>query len=104
MMSAVTFAVGPTVSFRSSSWISPSTEPSISRSSVPEISPFTCRLDPSHPVMSGAAACGVSRFFLSHIGPSQRQHTPRKFPRLDPPLQLTETPCEIQHCPESYSL
>src|SRR5271168_3089824 len=56
MMSAVTFAVAPTVSFRSSSWISPSTEPSISRSSLPEISPFTCRLDPSRAVARSAVA------------------------------------------------
>src|SRR6266404_2718291 len=70
LMSAVSFAVAPTVNLRSSSWMSPSTEPSISRSSVPVMSPFTCRLDPSHPVASGAAACSVSGFFLSHIGPS----------------------------------
>src|ERR1700674_2223600 len=102
-MSAVSFAFVPTVSFRPSSWISPSTEPSISRSSVPVMSPFPRRLDPSHPaarsaaasngrttsvlfllvskfVDSGAAACGVSGFFLSHIGPSLGQHTPRGFP------------------------
>src|SRR5271163_3974767 len=103
LMSAVSFAVFPTVSFRSSSWISPSTEPSISRSSVPMISPFTCRLDPSHPVAwsavesngriasvlslfvskffgSGAVARGVSGFFLSHIRPPLELHTPRRFP------------------------
>src|ERR1700675_802398 len=46
-MSAVTLALAPTVSFRSSRVISPSTVPSISRSSLPEISPLTCRLEPS---------------------------------------------------------
>src|SRR3984893_18759134 len=46
-MSAVTLALAPTVNFRSSSVISPSTVPSISRSSLPEISPLTCRLEPS---------------------------------------------------------
>src|ERR1700686_393157 len=47
IISAVTLALAPTVSFRSSSVISPSTVPSISRSSLPEISPLTCRLEPS---------------------------------------------------------
>src|ERR1700722_7163195 len=46
-MSAVTLALAPTVNFRSSSVISPSTVPSISRSSLPEISPLTCKLEPS---------------------------------------------------------
>src|ERR1700680_2005511 len=46
-MSAVTLALAPIVSFRSSSVISPSTVPSISRSSLPEISPLTCKLEPS---------------------------------------------------------
>src|SRR5712692_9022525 len=112
-MSAVSFPVVPTVSFRSSSWISPSTEPSISRSSVPKISPFTCRLDPTHPVAqsvvafngriasvfffsvgkflgSGAAARGVSGFFLLHIGPPWGQHPPpRGFP---PGVRQTRSP------------
>src|SRR3981189_3198710 len=48
-MSAVTLALAPTVNFRSSSVISPSTVPSISRSSLPEISPLTCSLEPSRP-------------------------------------------------------
>jgi hypothetical protein len=50
MMSAVNFAVAPTVTFRSSSWTSPSTVPSMYGSSLPEISPFTCKLDPSRAV------------------------------------------------------
>src|ERR1700739_2366537 len=89
-MSAVTFAVGPTVSLRPSSWISPSTKPSISRSSVPEMSPFTRRLDPSHPVSRSAAkSTGLltsrrfiaslrliaSVLFLLHIESSYGQHT-----------------------------
>src|SRR5712664_805146 len=107
-MSAVTFAVGPTVSFRPSSWISPSTEPSISRSSVPEISPFTRRLDPSHPVSWSAPASNglitslgliASVLFLLHIESSYGQHTPRNFParciKLDPPPQAAEIPCEF---------
>src|SRR5882724_6237481 len=112
LMSAVTFAVGPTVSFRSSSWISPSAEPSISRSSVPEISPFTRRLDPSHPVSRSApasnglitsrriiASLGLigSVLFLLHIESSYGQHT--QFPdgvrQLDRPLRLAEIPCEF---------
>src|SRR5712664_235480 len=56
MISAVTFAEGPTVSFRSSRVISPSTDPSINRSSLPEISPFTCRLAPSRAVARSAVA------------------------------------------------
>src|SRR5262249_31214819 len=56
MMSAVSFAVAPTISFRSSSWISPSTEPSISRSSLPEISPLIWRLGPSRAVARSAVA------------------------------------------------
>src|SRR3989441_3406639 len=56
MISAVTFAEGPTVSFRSSRVISPSTDPSINRSSLPEISPFTCRLAPRRAVARSAVA------------------------------------------------
>src|SRR5712692_7250091 len=81
-MSAVTFAVVPTVSLRSSSWMSPSTEPSIRRSSVPVISPFTCRLDPSHPDSRSAAASGgiiASVLFLFHIGPSWGVQTPPEY-------------------------
>src|SRR5229473_2477621 len=80
-MSAVSFAVVPTVSFRSSRWISPSTEPSISRSSVPVMSPFTCRLGPSRPVSWSAAASGgivPSVLFLFHIGTSWGLKTPRE--------------------------
>src|SRR5258706_4406995 len=85
-MSAIPFAVAPTVSFRPSRWICPSTEPSISRSSVPEMSPFTRRLDPSHPESWSAAAANgpiasvgliASVLFLLHIGPSWSQHTHR---------------------------
>src|SRR6266446_70245 len=106
-MSAVTLAVGPTVSLRPSSWISPSTKPSISRSSVPEISPFTRRLDPSHPVSRSAPASNglvtsrgliASVLFLLHIESSHGQHT--QFPdgvhQLDPPPQPAEIPCEFR--------
>src|SRR6266436_4222259 len=78
MMSAVTFAVAPTVSFPSPSWTAPSTIPSMCMSSLPEISPFTCRFDPSRAVApsggrfvcqffgSGSAACGGCDFLLPH--------------------------------------
>src|SRR5271165_5868836 len=55
-MSAVSLAVAPTVSLRSSSCTRPSTDPSIIRSSLPEISPFTCRLGPSRAVARSAVA------------------------------------------------
>src|SRR5882762_1996115 len=45
-----TCVVAPTVSFRSSSWTSPSTVPSMYRSSLPEISSLTCKLDPNRAV------------------------------------------------------
>src|SRR5579862_1585518 len=50
MTSAVSFALAPTVNLRSSSWTSPSTLPSMCRSSLPVISPFTCRLAPRRAV------------------------------------------------------
>src|SRR5580704_7880910 len=49
-MSAVTFALAPTVSLRSSNCTKPSTLPSMCRSSLPVISPLTCRLPPSRAV------------------------------------------------------
>src|ERR1700687_276241 len=90
-MSAITFAFDPTVSFRPSSWISPSTKPSISRSSVPEMSPFTRRLAPSHPVSWSAivstgflVSAGLlgSVPFLLHIGPSCEHNTAQIFHAL----------------------
>src|SRR5580704_11537217 len=72
MISAVTLAVAPTVSLRSSSWISPSTEPSISRSSLPEISPLTCRLGPRRAVArSEVAPIGRNASVLMVLVPSQ---------------------------------
>src|SRR5205823_11331978 len=72
IMSAVTFAVAPTVSLRSSSWINPSTEPSIRRSSLPVISPLTCRLDPSRAVArSPVAPSGRMASVLIAVVPSQ---------------------------------
>src|SRR5437588_8027067 len=72
IMSAVTLAVAPTVSLRSSSWINPSTEPSIKRSSLPVISPFTCRLDPSRAVArSPVAPSGRMASVLIAVVPSQ---------------------------------
>src|SRR5216683_4412580 len=62
MTSAVNFAVAPIVTFRSSSWTSPSTVPSMYRSSLPEISPFTYKLDPSRAV--APAGCITSLFIL----------------------------------------
>src|SRR5215469_14591010 len=56
MISAVSFAVAPTVSLRSSSCTSPSTEPSRSRSSLPEISPLMWRLGPRRAVARSAVA------------------------------------------------
>src|SRR5580704_285028 len=55
MMSAVTRALAPIVSFRSSNCTNPSTLPSMARSSLPVISPFTCRLAPRRavPVVDG---------------------------------------------------
>src|SRR5207302_7893978 len=35
--------------------------------------------------------------------PHPTQISRRACIKLDPPLQLTEIPCEIQRCPESYS-
>src|SRR5882762_9819783 len=86
-MSAVSLAVVPTVSLRSSRWITPSTRPSISISSVPVISPFTCRLDPSHALGQSAVASNgripsrlfLSRFFLPNLRPSLGQHNPHGF-------------------------
>jgi len=70
-MSAVTFAVAPTVSFPSPSWTAPSTVPSMCRSSSPEISPFTCRLDPSRAVARSAAAPvgGITSLFIWLFSP-----------------------------------
>src|SRR5580704_9298385 len=104
-MSAVIFAVDPTVSFPLSSWIDPSIRPSITRSSVPVISPFTRKLDPSRPVWrspvesnergvlvvskvfaSGATAWGVSDFFVPHMGPPP-DHAPRGLPNWGGPPQ-----------------
>jgi len=79
-MSAVSFAVAPTVSFRSSSWISPSTEPSISRSQCRR-----CRL--SHagstlgtPSCPGPQLAAYPVFSYPRSDAPKRQHTPRKFP------------------------
>ncbi len=69
IMSAVTLAVAPTVSLRSSSWINPSTEPSTKRSSLPVISPFTCRLDPSRAVARSPVA--PNGLVLIAVVPSQ---------------------------------
>src|SRR5271167_1184251 len=71
-MSAVSLAVAPTVSLRSSSCTRPSTDPSISRSSLPEISPFTCRLGPSRAVARSAVAPnGLIASVLIAVVPSQ---------------------------------
>src|SRR5579872_1653986 len=72
MISAVTLAVAPTVSFFSSSWTSPSTEPSMTRSSLPEISPLTCKLAPSRAVARSAVApSGRIASVLIALVPSQ---------------------------------
>jgi hypothetical protein len=70
---------------------------------VPETSPFTRRLAPSHPLVrspilsngriasvlfifvttsfcSATASSGAPRFFLPHIGPSELQYIPSRFP------------------------
>src|SRR5271169_6997910 len=71
-MSAVSLAVAPTVSLRSSSCTRPSTDPSINRSSFPEISPFTCRLGPSRAVARSAVAPnGLIASVLIAVAPSQ---------------------------------
>src|SRR5208283_1579332 len=70
--SAVNLAEAPTVSLRSSSCTNPSTDPSITRSSLPEISPFTCRLGPSRAVArSGVAPNGRIASVLIAVVPSQ---------------------------------
>src|SRR5215475_9160534 len=72
MMSAVSLAVAPTVSLRSSSWTRPSTEPSIRRSSLPEISPLMCKLGPSRAVeRSAVAPIGRIASVLIGLFPSQ---------------------------------
>src|ERR1700739_194307 len=72
MTSAVTLAVAPTVSLRSSSCTKPSTDPSITKSSLPEISPFTCRLGPSRAVdRSAVAPKGRIASVLIAVVPSQ---------------------------------
>jgi hypothetical protein len=57
-MSAVTFALAPTVSLRSSSWIRSFDAAVNVQVFVPEISPLTCRLDPSRAVPAGVVASG----------------------------------------------
>src|ERR1700722_11121251 len=67
MISAVTRALAPTVSLRSSNCTSPSTLPSIARSSLPVISPFTCRLAPSRavPVVEGYVVVSKGAIFFA---------------------------------------
>ena len=72
MMSAVNFAVAPTVSFRSLIWTRPLTVPSMSRSSLPEISPFKCSLNPSRDrSRSAVAPAGPVASLLVLVVPSQ---------------------------------
>src|SRR6516164_5435431 len=71
-MSAVTLAVAPTVSLRSSSCTNPSTDPSMTKSSLPEISPLTCRLGPKRAVeRSAVAPIGRIASVLIAVVPSQ---------------------------------
>src|SRR5882762_324996 len=80
---AVSLAAGPMVSCPSLRRTTPSTEPSIRRSSAPEISPFTSKLGPSHELFackflsSGFALSSLSGFLISHIWslPSFRRHS-----------------------------
>src|ERR1039458_7156428 len=106
MTSAVTLAVAPTVSLRSSSWIRPSTLPSTSRSSCPVISPFTCRLGPNRAralleevtdgrsasvlifvayMVAGAVVGGVARLGSGIAGGADCSCCSGFFPHMGPP-------------------